>query len=140
MYRLICQKLAHFWSDQMALESTFFQMFIVLWMYNTFRGKCPFSPSESWFTGPRNLAPFTITIVPDSYCSFYIHSTYIFRKCTVRKTTFFALLLFFSYSNWHQWTTKVLLSSFILQFQRLLDKWNIFAFLHFVFQLGWLKF
>ena len=34
MYRLICQKSAHFLSAQMALVSTFFQMFIVLGMYN----------------------------------------------------------------------------------------------------------
>ena len=34
MYRLFCQKLAHFLSAQMALVSTFFQMFIVLGMYN----------------------------------------------------------------------------------------------------------
>ena len=34
MYRLICQKPAHFLSAQMALVSTFFQMFIVLGMYN----------------------------------------------------------------------------------------------------------
>ena len=135
MYRLICQKLAHFWSDQMALESTFFQMFIVLGMYNTFMGKCPFIPSKFLFISHRNLALVAIKIV-----ILIVHFTYVFRKCTLRKTTFFALLLFFSYSNWHQWTTKVLLSSFILQFQRLLDKWNIFAFLHFVFQLGWLKF
>ena len=34
MYRLICQKPAHFLSAQMALVSTFFKMFIVLGMYN----------------------------------------------------------------------------------------------------------
>ena len=34
MYRLICQKPAHFLSAQMALVSTFFKMFIVLRMYN----------------------------------------------------------------------------------------------------------
>ena len=34
MYRLICQKQVHFLSTQMALVSTFFQMFIVLGMYN----------------------------------------------------------------------------------------------------------
>ena len=34
MYRLICQKPAHFLSAQMALVSTFFQMCIVLGMYN----------------------------------------------------------------------------------------------------------
>ena len=34
MYRLICQKPAHFLSAQMTLVSTFFQMFIVFWMYN----------------------------------------------------------------------------------------------------------
>ena len=34
MYRLICQKPAHFLSAQMALVITFFQMFIVLGMYN----------------------------------------------------------------------------------------------------------
>ena len=34
MYRLICQKPAHFLSAQMALVNTFFQMFIVLGMYN----------------------------------------------------------------------------------------------------------
>ena len=34
MYRLICQNLAHFLSGIMALVSTFFQMFIVLGMYN----------------------------------------------------------------------------------------------------------
>ena len=34
MYRLICQKPTHFLSAQMALVSTFFQMFIVLGMYN----------------------------------------------------------------------------------------------------------
>ena len=34
MYRLICQKPAHLLSAQMALVSTFFQMFIVLGMYN----------------------------------------------------------------------------------------------------------
>ena len=34
MYRLICQKPAHFLSAQIALVSTFFQMFIVLGMYN----------------------------------------------------------------------------------------------------------
>ena len=34
MYRLICQKPAHFLSAQMALVSTFFQMFIVLGIYN----------------------------------------------------------------------------------------------------------
>ena len=34
MYRLICQKPAHFLSAQMALLSTFFQMFIALGMYN----------------------------------------------------------------------------------------------------------
>ena len=34
MYRLIYQKPAHFLSVQMALVSTFFQMFIVLGMYN----------------------------------------------------------------------------------------------------------
>ena len=34
MYRLICQKPAHFLSAQVALVSTFFQMFIVLGMYN----------------------------------------------------------------------------------------------------------
>ena len=34
MYRLICQKPAHFLSAKMALVSTFFQMFIVLGMYN----------------------------------------------------------------------------------------------------------
>ena len=34
MYRLICPKPAHFLSAQMALVSTFFQMFIVLGMYN----------------------------------------------------------------------------------------------------------
>ena len=34
MYRLICQKPAHFLSAQMALVSTFFQMFIELGMYN----------------------------------------------------------------------------------------------------------
>ena len=34
MYRLICQKPAHFLSAQMALVSTFFQIFIVLGMYN----------------------------------------------------------------------------------------------------------
>ena len=34
MYRLICQKPVHFLSAQMALVSTFFQIFIVLGMYN----------------------------------------------------------------------------------------------------------
>ena len=34
MYRLICQRPANFSSAQMALVSTFFQMFIVLGMYN----------------------------------------------------------------------------------------------------------
>ena len=34
MYRLICKKPAHILSAQMALVSTFFQMFIVLEMYN----------------------------------------------------------------------------------------------------------
>ena len=34
MYKLICQKPAHFLSGQMALVSTFFQMFIILGMYN----------------------------------------------------------------------------------------------------------
>ena len=34
MYRLICQKPAHFLSAPMALVSTFFQMIIVLGMYN----------------------------------------------------------------------------------------------------------
>jgi hypothetical protein len=34
MYRLICQKPGHLLSAQMALVSTFFQMFIVLGMYN----------------------------------------------------------------------------------------------------------
>ena len=34
MYRLICQKPANFLSAQVALVSTFFQMFIVLGMYN----------------------------------------------------------------------------------------------------------
>ena len=34
MYRLICQKPAHFLSAQMALVSTFFQMFTVLGMYD----------------------------------------------------------------------------------------------------------
>ena len=34
MYRLICQKAAHFLSAQMALLSSFFQMFKVLGMYN----------------------------------------------------------------------------------------------------------
>ena len=34
MYRLVCQKPAHFLSAQMALLSTFFQMFIVPGMYN----------------------------------------------------------------------------------------------------------
>ena len=34
MYRLICLKPAHLLSAQMALVSTFFQMFIVLGMYN----------------------------------------------------------------------------------------------------------
>ena len=34
MYRLIRQKPAHFFSAQMALVSTFFQMFVVLGMYN----------------------------------------------------------------------------------------------------------
>ena len=34
MYREICQKPAHFLSAQMALVSTFFQMFIVIGMYN----------------------------------------------------------------------------------------------------------
>ena len=34
MYRLICKKPAHILSAQMALVSTFFQMFIVLVMYN----------------------------------------------------------------------------------------------------------
>jgi hypothetical protein len=34
MYRLICQKPAHFLCAQMALVSTFFQMFIVIGMYN----------------------------------------------------------------------------------------------------------
>ena len=38
MYRLICQKPAHFLSAQMALVSTFFQMFIVLGMYNFAKG------------------------------------------------------------------------------------------------------
>ena len=33
MYRLICQKPAHFLFAQMALVSTFFQMFIVVGMY-----------------------------------------------------------------------------------------------------------
>ena len=44
MCRLICQKPAHFLSAQMAWVSTFFQMFIVLGMYNfapkVKRGKC----------------------------------------------------------------------------------------------------
>ena len=39
MYKLICQKPAHFLSTQMALVSTFFQMFIVLLMYNFKLGK-----------------------------------------------------------------------------------------------------
>ena len=34
MYKLICQKPVHFLSAKMALVSTFFQMFIVLGMYN----------------------------------------------------------------------------------------------------------
>ena len=34
MYRLICKKPAHFLSAQVDLVSTFFQMFIVLGMYN----------------------------------------------------------------------------------------------------------
>ena len=34
MHKLICQKLAHFLSAQMALVSTFFQIFYVLGMYN----------------------------------------------------------------------------------------------------------
>ena len=34
MYRLICQKPAYILSAQMALVSSFFQMSIVLWMYN----------------------------------------------------------------------------------------------------------
>jgi hypothetical protein len=34
MYRLICQKPAHFFSAQMALVSIFLQMFIVLGIHN----------------------------------------------------------------------------------------------------------
>ena len=34
MYKLICQKSAHFLSAQMVLLDSFLQMFIVLWMYN----------------------------------------------------------------------------------------------------------
>ena len=34
MYRVICQKPFHFLSAQMSLVSTFFQMFIVLGMYD----------------------------------------------------------------------------------------------------------
>ena len=34
MYKLTCKKPAHFLSAQMALVSIFFQMFIVLGMYN----------------------------------------------------------------------------------------------------------
>ena len=34
MYRLIFQKPVHFLSTQMTLVSTFFQMFILLWLYN----------------------------------------------------------------------------------------------------------
>ena len=34
MYRLICKNPAHFLYAQMALVGTFFQMFIVLGMYN----------------------------------------------------------------------------------------------------------
>ena len=36
MYRLICQKPAHFLSAQKALGSTFFQMFIVLGNWNVY--------------------------------------------------------------------------------------------------------
>ena len=42
MYRQICQKLVHFLSAQMALVSTFFQMFIVLGMYN-------FAYDHNWY-------------------------------------------------------------------------------------------
>ena len=42
MYRLIFQKPAHFLSTQMALVSTFFQMFIVLGVYNF--GVCTYLP------------------------------------------------------------------------------------------------
>ena len=38
MYKLICQKPAHFLSAQMALLSSFLEVFIVLGMYN-FGGK-----------------------------------------------------------------------------------------------------
>ena len=34
VYKLICQKPDHFWSDQVAVLSIFLQMFIVLGMYN----------------------------------------------------------------------------------------------------------
>ena len=34
MHRLICQKPVHFLSAQMAFMSTFFQIFVVLGMYN----------------------------------------------------------------------------------------------------------
>jgi len=54
MYRLICQKPAHFLSAQMALVSTFLKMFIVLEMYN-FDSSLPFSEIILSF-------PFTIKI------------------------------------------------------------------------------
>ena len=59
MYRLICQKPAHFLSAQMALVSTFFQMFIVLGMYN-FGLPIPKMENFGYFSAMTDAKPSSI--------------------------------------------------------------------------------
>ena len=68
MYLLICQKPAHFLSAQIALVSTFFQIFIVIWMYN-------FGVKTK--KNKKLTLKFTITDLTNYYCT-YGHMPRIF--------------------------------------------------------------
>ena len=90
MYWLICRKPAHFLPAQMALVSTFFQMFIVLGMYN-------FAMSQKQLNTMRSIS--MIAYVSDSTIFrkmalwsrvVVVHSSKTLTKRTFAKTNFIA--------------------------------------------------
>ena len=69
MYRLICQKPAHFLSAQMALVSTFSQMFIILGMYNfELLARSSKKIQEAFESETLLLASLTVSLLPTASC------------------------------------------------------------------------
>ena len=85
MYWLICQKPAHFLSVQMALVSTFFQMFIVLGIYNFASVKDYITTSLAKFRYLKT--PLTVTLTKRIELLKFLNQSVCFDKNNNNKQT-----------------------------------------------------